>query len=76
MRKEKIRVNITVDEELLEKAKKRLDLFGGKLSTLFNNYLREFNSGIGKEFGEEHKALLIRLEEIERKLQKLRKEEK
>ena len=39
---EKIRVNITVDKDKLEKAKTKLNLFGGKLSTLFNAYLSEF----------------------------------
>ena len=38
----KVRVNITVDGELLEKAKTKLHLFGGKLSTLFNAYLKDF----------------------------------
>lgn len=38
----KIRVNISVDEELLEEAKKKLLLFGGKISTLFNAYLADF----------------------------------
>ena len=38
----KIRVNVTVDSELLKQAKKKLGLFGGKLSTLFNAYLTDF----------------------------------
>ena len=42
----KIRVNITVDSELLDKAKKKLHLFGGKLSTLFNAYLSDFVDSI------------------------------
>ena len=43
------RVNISVDSELLGKAKKKLDLFGGKLSTLFNAYLRDFVESMDKE---------------------------
>jgi len=40
--KKKIRVNISVDKELLEKAKTKLETFGGKLSSLFNAYLADF----------------------------------
>ena len=71
MKDKKIRVNITVDTELLEKAKTKLDLFGGKLSTLFNNYLLEFTQGIDKKFGEEHKTLVNKIIELENRIKKL-----
>jgi antitoxin component of RelBE/YafQ-DinJ toxin-antitoxin module len=69
----KVRVNVSVDEELLSKAKTKLDLFGGKLSTLFNAYLREFSSGMEKEFSDEHKSLIKRIEELEKKVNKIEK---
>lgn len=65
----KIRVNITVDEALLRKAKKKLGLFGGKLSTLFNAYLNDFVKSIGEEPGD----LAERVKELERKFGKLDK---
>jgi len=46
---QKIRVNISVDKELLEGAKKKLHLFGGKLSTLFNAYLKDFVDSMNKK---------------------------
>ncbi|MEK6927001.1 MAG: hypothetical protein AABX11_01075 [Nanoarchaeota archaeon] len=68
-----MRVNITVDSETLEKAKKKLNLFGGKLSTLFDAYLRDFVKGIDKDFGEEQKALQDRLKDLEERIKKLEK---
>jgi hypothetical protein len=68
---EKVRVNITVDKKLLEEAKKKLGLFGGKLSTLFNAYLSEFVKSIDKkaesksDFGDKIKNIEKRLEKIE-----------
>ena len=47
----KVRVNITVDAETLEKAKTKLRLFGGKLSTLFDAYLRDFVASMEKDYG-------------------------
>jgi hypothetical protein len=64
-----IRVNITVDEELLEKAKKKLNLFGGKLSTLFNAYLRDFTESISKE----DKDLKRKIDELEERIKRLEK---
>lgn len=71
MKKNKIRVNITVDGELLEKAKTKLHLFGGKLSTLFNSYLDDFVSSINKNLSRDHKALAERIKELEARVKKL-----
>ncbi len=67
----KIRVNITVDKELLEKAKTRMELFGGKLSTMFNAYLSDFVTTMDKKFNENQKTLQNRVEELEKKLKKM-----
>jgi Arc/MetJ family transcription regulator len=67
----KIRVNITVDKELLEQAKKRIDLFGGKISTLFNSYLRDFVKSMDKNYSSEHKEMALKIKELEERLRKL-----
>ena len=72
-RNKKIRVNITVEEVLLKKAKSKLYMFGGKLSTLFNAYLndfvnREISTGSYGELRKKIKELEIRLKKIEKKL--------
>lgn len=67
----KIRVNITVDKEKLEEAKKKLNLFGGKLSTLFNAYLNDFVETMDKKAGETHKELHEKIKELEDRLKKL-----
>lgn len=67
---QKIRVNITVDKELLEKAKTKLHLFGGKLSTLFNAYLKDFVSSIDKKPTNSYKELEERIRRIEEKMKK------
>lgn len=67
----RIRVNITVDEELLRKAKTKLGLFGGKLSTLFNAYLNDFVNSMDKKADENHKELIRRIEELEERLKKV-----
>ena len=69
--KGKIRVNITVDKELVEKAKTKLNLFGGKLSTLFNAYLNDFVKSMSKEFSADHKELLQKINELEIRLKRL-----
>jgi len=61
----KIRVNISVDKELLDKAKKKLNLFGGKISTLFNAYLRDFVESIDKEFNQDYKNMSEKIKEME-----------
>lgn len=68
----KIRVNITVDGDLLKEAKKKLHLFGGKLSTLFNAYLKDFVDSIDKDVGNQ-KALEDKLRELEDRLKRLEK---
>ncbi|MBS3091063.1 hypothetical protein J4217_01275 [Candidatus Pacearchaeota archaeon] len=65
----KIRVNITVDKESLEKAKTKLNLFGGKLSTLFNAYLNDFVESMNKN--NPNKELSRRIKELENRLKKL-----
>lgn len=69
----KIRVNITVDEKLLKDAKKKLDLFGGKLSTLFNAYLTDFVKSMGAKVGSKNEELLKRIEELEKRIEKFEK---
>jgi len=67
--KKKIRVNISVDRDLLEQSKKKLNMFGGKLSTLFNAYLNDFVESMDKK--ETNKDLQTRLKELEDRLKKL-----
>jgi hypothetical protein len=71
--KKKVRVNITVDKDLLDKAKNKLNLFGGKLSTLFNAYLSDFASSIDKPPAKTHEDLLKRIKELEFRVKKLEK---
>ncbi|MBI2631623.1 hypothetical protein HYW75_01325 [Candidatus Pacearchaeota archaeon] len=73
MKNKKIRVNITVDKELLEEAKKKLYLFGGKLSTLFNAYLSDFVSSMNQRVSEDRKMFAEKLRELEEKIKKLEK---
>ena len=68
----KKRVNITVDKELLEEAKKKLDLFGGKLSTLFNAYLSDFVKSIEKKSGESSE-MMKKIKDLESRIKKLEK---
>ena len=70
-RKFKRRVNITIDSELLEKAKTKLNLFGGKLSTLFNAYLSDFVASLGSSPVKAHEDLLKKIEELEKRIKKL-----
>jgi hypothetical protein len=71
--KKKVRVNVTVDKRLLNKAKKQLDMFGGKLSTLFNAYLRDFVTSVDKRYNENKKGLDEKFKEVEERLKKLEK---
>ena len=73
--RKKVRVNITVDKTNLKKAQKQLALFGGKLSTLFNAYLRDFvQSAERKEgAGGVQKNLSERVRELEKKVRGLEK---
>ena len=67
----KVRVNISVDAETLERAKRMLSLFGGKLSTLFNAYLAEFVASREREPSSEQKAVQQKLKELEVRLWRL-----
>jgi hypothetical protein len=67
----KIRINVTVDKEKLDKAKTKLGLFGGKLSTLFNAYLSEFVNSMDKEPYAGKKEIEMKLHEMESRLKKL-----
>jgi len=67
----KIRVNVTVDDKLLKKAKKKLDLFGGKLSTLFNAYLADFVKSMDEKVGEKHSEVLDEVKELRKRVERL-----
>jgi hypothetical protein len=67
----KIRINVTVDSDKLQKAKTKLGLFGGKLSTLFNAYLSEFVEAMEKEPYGNRKELGIKLKEMENRIKRL-----
>lgn len=69
----KIRVNITVDEILLKKAKGKLNMFGGKLSTLFNVYLKDFVDSIDKEIPLDQRKILEKIKELETRIEKIEK---
>ena len=71
MSNEKVRVNITVDQRNLVRARKKLHLFGGKLSTLFNAYLEEFVDGIDAKVGEDGRVLREHVEELEKRVRSL-----
>lgn len=67
-KEDKIRVNISVDKDTLMKAKKKLYLFGGKLSTLFNRYLEEFVKSSEEGFNDNNLKMASKLEELEKRL--------
>ncbi|MAG38049.1 hypothetical protein CMI45_01530 [Candidatus Pacearchaeota archaeon] len=69
----KVRVNITVDKDLLNKSKKKLDMFGGKLSTLFNAYLNDFVTSMDKHYNKNSRVSEDRIKELEKRLKKLEK---
>lgn len=69
----KTRVNVTVDSDLLKKAKKKLDLFGGKLSTLFNAYLADFVKSMDQKVGSRKEELLDKIKELEKRVSVLEK---
>ena len=70
---DKIRVNITVDSQTLEKAKKKLKLFGGKLSTLFDAYLSDFVKTMDKDFSANQKQTSEKIKELEERIGRLEK---
>lgn len=67
----KIRVNISVDKILLDKAKTKLNLFGGKLSSLFNAYLAEFVQSMDKNYDENKKELILKIKDLEKRVKKI-----
>ena len=67
----KLRINITVDKDKLDRARTKLGLFGGKLSTLFNAYLSEFVESIEKEPYGGRKELERKLKEMEIRVKRL-----
>ena len=69
--KSKIRVNITIDKELLDKAKTKLSLFGGKLSTLFNAYLTDFVETMDKSYDSTNKEMQAKIKELEARIKKI-----
>ncbi len=69
----KIRVNITVDKDKLDKAKTKLHLFGGKLSTLFNAYLDDFVESMDKNYATSQRALVDKMHELEKRLERVEK---
>ena len=71
--KKKVRVNISVDKAVLDKAKKQLGLFGGKLSTLFNAYLSDFVTSVDKKYNSNQDALGKRVEDLDGRLKDLEK---
>lgn len=70
-KKNKIRVNISVNSELLKKAKTKMYLFGGKLSTLFDAYLKDFVDSMEKDYGENRKEILEKIDLLDKRLKKL-----
>jgi hypothetical protein len=73
--KHKIRVNITVDKDTLDKAKTKLNLFGGKLSTLFNAYLNDFVESMDKKGDENMRQLNEELRILRERVERLEKDE-
>ncbi len=67
----KLRITITVDKDKLERAKTKLELFGGKLSTLFNAYLSEFVESMEKGPSLGRKELEMKLKDMESRIKKL-----
>ena len=70
----KVRVNITVDSDTLAQAKRKLSLFGGKLSTLFDAYLRDFVASSHKSADRDSKDMVLALKELEIRVGKLERE--
>ena len=62
---------LTLDRDNLEKVKKKLALYGGKLSTLFNLYLADFVSSMDKEISDINKEMSSKIKELELRLKKL-----
>ncbi len=71
MSKNKIRVNISVDNDLLRKAKTKLGMFGGKLSTLFNAYLSDFVKSMEEKPSGNYEELRAKIRELDEKFEKI-----
>jgi len=69
--RKKVRVNITVDKTNLEKAQKKLKLFGGKVSTLFNAYLNDFVKSSGERPEKNQEELNQKVKDLEKRLKNL-----
>jgi hypothetical protein len=74
--KNKVRVNLTLDKKLLNKAKTKMEMFGGKLSTLMNAYLKDFVSSMDKDYNQNSKAMNEKVKELEDRLKKVEKGKK
>ncbi len=57
----------------MDKAKTKLSLFGGKLSTLFNAYLRDFAETMDKDYADNQKAIEFKIKELENRIRKNKK---
>ncbi len=66
MKKVRGDINITIDKDLVNKAKAKLELFGGKFGTLLHGHLADFY----KEVGARLKSLEVRLAKLEKKARK------
>ena len=69
----KVRINITVDKRNLEQARRKLGLFGGKVSSMFNAYLNDFVKSINKEPTAEHEEFVKKIKELEDRIKRLEK---
>ena len=67
----KIRLNITVDKEIFEEAKSKLTMFGGKISTLFNIYLKDFVESASNSPAKTHEELNKKIKDLEARMKKL-----
>lgn len=69
--KKKIRVNLTLDADNLEKVRKKIHSYGGKLSSLFDLYLSDFVKSMDKEIVDKNLELNNKITELEDRLRKL-----
>ena len=72
----KVRINITVDKRNLEQARRKLGLFGGKVSSMFNAYLNDFVKSSEKTPSSGFEELINRVRELEQRLKKVEGEAK
>ena len=67
----KTRVNVSVDKSNLDRARKKLKFFGGKLSTLFDAFLEDFVKSSELDVGREHEKLVDKVNELEKRLERV-----